>query len=144
MGKRRKARILALQLLSQHDFGNRPLDETVREFWESQGHPAPDTREFAEGLAAGALKHSEELDALTLQHSSHWAPDRMAFVDRNILRLALYEIIHRSDIPPKVTINEFIEIAKKYSTKDSGAFVNGVLDSVLKERELQSVEKGEE
>ena len=134
MGNRRKARVLALQIIYQHDIGARPLDEILRSFWESQGLPPSGTRTFAEDLAAGVRDHLEEIDALAGKYSSHWDLDRMAAVDRNILRLAVYELIYCEDVPPKVTINEFVEIAKKFSTEDSGSFVNGVLDRIYQER----------
>jgi N utilization substance protein B len=134
MGNRRKARVLALQIIYQHDIGSRTLDDILRSFWESQGLPPAEVRAFAEDLAAGVRDHLEEIDALTGEYSSHWDLERMAAVDRNILRLAVYELIYRDDIPPKVTINEFVEIAKKFSTEDSGAFVNGVLDRIFKEK----------
>jgi N utilization substance protein B len=134
MGNRRKARVLALQIIYQHDIGSRPLDEILRSFWESQGLPSAEIRSFAENLAAGVLDHLEEIDTLAGEYSSHWNLERMAAVDRNILRLAVYELIYREDIPPKVTINEFVTIAKKFSTEDSGAFVNGVLDRIYQEQ----------
>lgn len=134
MGNRRKARILALQIIYQHDIGARPLDDILRSFWESQGLPPAGTRTFAEDLAAGVRDHLNEIDAIAGEYSSHWDLDRMAAVDRNILRLAVYELIYCDDIPPKVTINEFVEIAKKFSTEDSGSFVNGVLDRIYQER----------
>jgi N utilization substance protein B len=134
MGNRRKARVLALQIIYQHDIGSRTLDDILRSFWESQGLPPAEVRAFAEDLAAGVRDHLEEIDALAGEYSSHWDLERMAAVDRNILRLAVYELIYRDDIPPKVTINEFVEIAKKFSTEDSGAFVNGVLDRIFQEK----------
>ena len=141
MGNRRKARVLALQILYQHDIGARPLDDILHSFWESQGLPPAEVRTFAEDLASGVRDHLEEIDALAGEYSSHWDLDRMAAVDRNILRLAVYELIYRDDIPPKVTINEFVEIAKKFSTGDSGSFVNGVLDRIYQERGSEKKEK---
>ena len=134
MGNRRKARGLALQIIYQHDIGSRTLDDILRSFWESQGLPPAEVRAFAEDLAAGVRDHLEEIDALAGEYSSHWDLERMAAVDRNILRLAVYELIYRDDIPPKVTINEFVDMAKKFSTEDSGAFVNGVLDRIFQEK----------
>ncbi len=133
MGKRRKSRVLALQLLYQLDRGSRPLEEVLAQFWESQGVPEAAVREFAEEIVRGTLQRVEEIDGMIKGYAEHWDPDRMAVVDRNILRLALYEILFREDIPPKVTINEYVDIAKKYSTEDSGAFVNGILDRAFRE-----------
>ena len=154
MGKRREARERAVQFLFQHDL-NPPenLDEALAEFWESQRGaalaeekgdatwgqrielPPPtagesEVRLFAEPLIRGALQYRDEIDALIKQHVQNWELHRIAAVDRNILRLAIYEMLHRDDIPPVVSINEAVDIAKKFSTEDSGKFVNGILDKV--------------
>lgn len=131
--RRRRARELALQILFQGDSSREPLERGIPAFWESQGLPSPDIRAFAEELARGVAKHREGIDALVTAASEHWNPERMALVDRAILRLAVFELLHREDIPPKVTMNEYIEIAKKFSTEDSGAFVNGILDRIWRE-----------
>jgi len=133
MGRRRNSRVLALQLMYQCDTGHRPLRETLHDFWESRGMPEAETRRFAEELVEGVLEHLGEIDGMIESHSEHWDPQRMAVVDRNILRLAIYEILHRADIPPKVSINEYVDIAKKYSTAESGAFVNGILDRAFRD-----------
>jgi len=90
-------------------------------------------RGFAEDLVRGAEGHREEIDARIAAASEHWDPLRMAKVDRTILRLAIFELLHRDDIPPKVSINEYIEIAKRFSTEESGSFVNGILDRISRE-----------
>jgi N utilization substance protein B len=131
--RRRQAREFALQILYQHEAGREPLESCLATFWESQGVAAPDIREFAEQLARGAEEHRESTDELLRGASEHWDPARMAALDRVILRLAVFELLHREDIPPKVSINEYIEIAKKFSTEDSGAFVNGILDRIWRE-----------
>ncbi len=157
MGKRREARERAVQFLFQHDL-NPPenLDEALDQFWESQRTaaianekgrtnwgdkvelPPPSaedlaTRLFADPLIRGALEHREEADERIRKYSRNWDLPRIAAVDRNILRLAIYEMLHRDDIPPVVSINEAVDIAKKFSTNDSGKFVNGILDSVKAE-----------
>ena len=154
MGKRREARERAVQFLFQHDM-NPPedLEGALNHFWDSQraaaiaeekgmatwGQPIelpPPTAEeaavrlFAEPLIRGALDHREEADALIKKHAQNWDLHRMAAVDRNVLRLAIYEMLYRDDIPPVVSINEAVDIAKKFSTQDSGKFVNGILDKV--------------
>lgn len=152
-GKRREARERAVQFLFQHDL-NPPenLDAALREFWETQRasahaeergpswgekqEPPPPTAEeaaiqsFAEPLIRGALEHRTRVDEEIQKHATNWSLRRMAAVDRNVLRLAAYEMLHREDIPPVVSINEAVDIAKKYSTHDSGKFVNGILDQV--------------
>lgn len=143
-----------MQFLFQHDL-NRPedLEAALEQFWQSQRAAAiaedkggatwgesvplpPPTAEesamrlFAEPLIRGALEHRDESDALIQKHARNWDLHRIAAVDRNILRLAIYEMLHRDDIPPVVSINEAVDIAKKFSTQDSGKFVNGILDKV--------------
>ncbi len=134
MSWRRKSRELALQILYQNDTAPRPLEELLDSFWQSRKHPPPEVQRFAESLALGALKHLDAIDALTRKYSDHWVLERMAVVDRNIIRIAIYEFLYQPDIPAKVTINESVEMAKKFSTEGSGAFVNGILDSVYRER----------
>lgn len=87
-------------------------------------------RLFADPLIQGVLEHRAEIDAVIVKHARNWSLERMAAVDRNILRLAVFEMLHREDIPPVVSINEAVDIAKKFSTHDSGKFVNGILDKV--------------
>jgi N utilization substance protein B len=157
MGKRREARERAVQFLFQHDL-NPPedLEKALEQFWQSQRSAAiagekgvatwnepvetppatPDEaamRLFADPLIRGALEHRDEADEIITRHAINWELRRIAAVDRNILRLAIYEMLHRDDIPPVVSINEAVDIAKKFSTQDSGKFVNGILDKVKSE-----------
>jgi N utilization substance protein B len=154
MGKRREARERAVQFLFQHDI-NPPddLEAALDQFWETQRAAAiaeekggatwgqrselpPPTAEeaavrlFADPLIRGALEHREEADQHIKKHAINWELHRIAAVDRNVLRLAIFEMLHRDDIPPIVSINEAVDIAKKFSTQDSGKFVNGILDKV--------------
>ena len=154
MGKRREARERAVQFLFQHDM-NPPenLDAELDQFWNSQRSaaiaeekgnatwgekvelPPPTTDEaavrlFADPLIRGAIEHRDEADVLIRKYSRNWDIPRIAAVDRNILRLAIYEMLHREDIPPVVSINEAVDVAKRFSTQDSGKFINGILDSV--------------
>jgi N utilization substance protein B len=154
MGKRREARERAVQFLFQYDL-NPPqdLEAALNEFWESQkaaaiaeekgaanwGQPVelppPTTEEaavrlFADPLIRGALENRDEADSHIKKFAKNWELHRIAAVDRNILRLAIYEMLHRNDIPPVVSINEAVDVAKKFSTQDSGKFVNGILDKV--------------
>jgi N utilization substance protein B len=133
MGRRRKAREVALQFLYQLDLhgADDPLPFAA-EFWAR--HPVDrETREFAEALVAGTKQNQGKLDALIGQCAEHWDLARMAVVDRNLLRIAVYELLWCSAVPPKVAINEAIEIAKKFGTAESSRFVNGVLDRVYRE-----------
>lgn len=154
MGTRREARERAVQFLFQYDL-NPPenVDEALDHFWNSQssaalaeekgpanwGQPVDlppanaseaSLRTFAEPLIKGALEHRAESDELIKKHAKNWDIHRIAAVDRNILRLAIFEMLHRDDIPPIVSINEAVDIAKKFSTEDSGKFVNGILDKI--------------
>ncbi|HMH49105.1 MAG TPA: transcription antitermination factor NusB [Candidatus Acidoferrum sp.] len=133
MGRRRKAREVALQFLYQLDqHGDTDPTEHETEFWSR--HPVDEaTRAFASTLVRGAMSRHIEVDKLIAQYTEHWDLDRMAVVDRNILRLAVYELLDQSTAPPKVAINEAIEISKKFGTGESSRFINGILDRVHKE-----------
>ncbi len=130
--KRRKAREYALQLLFQLDIRKeKPSLTLFKRFWTDE-EPDVEVRAFAEEIVRGTFKHLRAINARVLACAKNWSLDRMAVIDRNVLRLATYEILYRMDIPPSVTINEAIELAKKYGTDESGAFVNGILDSVAR------------
>lgn len=130
--KRRKAREYALQLLFQLDIRKeKPSVTLFKRFWLDED-PDEEVRAFAEEIVKGTFKHLSSINAKVLACAKNWSLDRMAVIDRNVLRLATYEILYRMDIPPSVTINEAIELAKKYGTDESGAFVNGILDSVAR------------
>lgn len=127
-GARRQARELAVQFLYQHDVNATELPEALALFWQTQSNVADKVRQFAEELVRGAVGNQPALDEKIQQYTEHWELGRIAAVDRSILRLAIYEMLFRDDIPPVVSINEAVEIAKLYSTRESGAFVNGILD----------------
>jgi N utilization substance protein B len=131
VGSRRQARELALQLLYQHELSGVDLGEMQENFEGWQG-ASPAVREFADTLARGTLANADEIDGFLENQTSHWRLDRLAAVDRNILRLALFELLHHSETPPAVVIDEAIEIAKKFGAEESARFVNGVLDGFLK------------
>jgi N utilization substance protein B len=133
MGMRRRARELVLQLLYQHEHTKADLEVMQRDFDEWIG-AAPEVREFADFLLRGTLAHLEELDDELARQTANWRLERLAAVDRNILRLAMFELIHEPDIPPPVVIDEAIEIAKKFGAEESGRFVNGVLDGFVRRR----------
>ena len=157
MGKRREARERAVQFLFQHDL-NPPenLELELSQFWNSQRAaaiedekgaakwnevtelPPPtveeaETRLFAEPLIRGVIDHRDAIDEHIKKHTKNWDVHRIAAVDRNVMRLAIFEMLYRDDIPPVVSINEAVDIAKKFSTQDSGKFVNGILDKVRSE-----------
>jgi N utilization substance protein B len=130
---RRRARELALQLLYQHEHTGADLDAMQTEFDEWTG-AGEEVRGFADVLLRGTLAHLEELDDELARQTAHWRLERLAAVDRNILRLAMFELMHQPDTPPAVVIDEAIEIAKKFGAEESGRFVNGVLDGFIKRR----------
>ena len=133
MGRRRKAREVALQFLYQLDqHGDTDPTAHEAEFW-ARHSVDEETHAFVSELVRGVTGRHAEVDKLIAQYTEHWDIDRMAVVDRNILRLAVWELLDHPSVPPKVAINEAIEIAKKFGTQDSGRFINGILDRVHKE-----------
>ncbi len=127
---RRDARARALQALFQVDFSEiDPLDALVIAFKSEESRPAPDVMLFAEALVSGVVERRAEIDALIEKQSHHWRVERMARVDRNVLRLAVFELL-TGEVPQKVIFNEAIELAKQYGSEESGAFVNGILDKL--------------
>lgn len=134
MGKRRKARESALQILFQLEFNDIPVDEIIAQFWKDK-KASLEIREYAAWLVKGIISHQEEINDLIQSLSDHWRLTRMALIDRNILRTAVFELLYEENIAPAVVINEAIEIAKRYSSEEAAAFVNGILDAVRKKLE---------
>lgn len=133
MGTRRRGRELALQMLYQREVAGIDMDQVVAAFSELQEAPkAP--REFAVALARGVVERLEEVDARLREFAENWRLERMAAVDRNLLRLAVYELLFNPDTPPAVVIDEAVEIAKRFGSERSSQFVNGVLDGLLHRR----------
>ncbi len=132
MGLRRVARECALQMLYQLDVGKNSKDEILRTDWQMNEHP-PKVREFAEQLFEGTVQRLKQIDKVIQQHTKNWRLGRMAVVDRNVLRLAVFEFLSGGKTPETVIINEALEIARKFSTQDSAQFVNGILDSIKNE-----------
>ncbi len=132
MGLRRVARECALQMLYQLDVGKNSKDEILRTYWQMNEHP-PKVREFAEQLFEGTVQRLKQIDKVIQQHTKNWRLGRMAVVDRNVLRLAVFEFLSGGKTPETVIINEALEIARKFSTQDSAQFVNGILDSIKNE-----------
>jgi transcription antitermination factor NusB len=129
MRKRTRARQFALEVLYQVDLlGRKVLDDSLADMAERAGEP--DVSEFAASLVRGTLENLPEIDPVIREVAENWDLSRMATIDRNVLRLGAYELLHRDDIPPKVSINEAIELGKQYSTAESGTFVNGILDRI--------------
>lgn len=131
--KRRRAREYALQILFRIDFKGKEIDsKDLEDFW-SDKKENEDIKRFTEDLVRGTIKRLDEIDSMIEEVAENWMLKRMAAVDRNILRFAAYEILYRKDIPSAVTINEAIEISKKFSSSEAAPFINGILDRLAKE-----------
>jgi N utilization substance protein B len=139
MGTRRKSRELALQMLFQADMGRQPPDEVRRTFWSEHNSVQEDVRGFAEDLFRVATDRAAEIDGLIEHHAEHWRMDRMAAVDRNVMRCGVAELMAFASTPRAVVINEALEIARKFSSPESVQFINGVLDSIGRELEKSKV-----
>ncbi len=119
-------------MLFQLDFNSeKPGEIFFASFWQPLDEPA-DVRAFAERIVEGTIDHLEEIDSIIRRHAENWVLERMALVDRNVLRAAAYELLYEMGTPPAVVINEALEIAKKFSMKESSAFINGILDKIAK------------
>lgn len=132
MGSRRKSRELLLQMLFQSDMGKQPAEEVRRTFWAERSDMGDEVRDFAEKLFQVAQERAGEIDGIIEQHAVNWRMERMAAVDRNLLRAAVAEFFAMPQTPRPVIINEAIEIARRYSSPESIVFINGVLDSVAR------------
>jgi len=138
MGSRRKARECALQMLFAADVAGAAPEEVLRTYWAQLGEPETENaaRDFATRLAAGTLAHLEALDERIRSRAEHWRIPRMAIVDRNILRLAVYEFLYEPT-PRTVAINEALEIARRFSTYEATQFINGILDAIKRDLDEQ-------
>ena len=140
MHKRRKAREVALQILYGLDTQDGKLAETIALFWNNfdntSDEMSEEVRKFADELVEGTWKNLEKIDDLISSNSENWTIGRMSRVDKSILRMAVYELLFCPDIPPKVTLNEAIDLGKIYGSENSGAFINGILDALFEKAEL--------
>jgi transcription antitermination factor NusB len=130
MRKRTKARECALKILYQIDITKDDYKNSLKGFWERKPEGEESVKEFTTQLVKGVMGNIEKIDKAISGYATNWQIDRMAVIDRNILRIATFELLYLDDIPPKVSINEAVDIAKKYGDKDSGKFVNGILDKI--------------
>ena len=134
VGKRRKSRELAMQMLFQGDVGRQNPDEVRKTFWQAREEVDDGTRGFAEDLFRVATARESEINALLEQHSKNWRLNRMPAVDRNLLRMAVAELLGFPGTPAPIVIDEALEIARRYSAPESADFLNGVLDAIAKSR----------
>ena len=135
MGKRRTARELALKFLYQTEFNSESPDLELNPFCE-RANVSEEVHNFTQALIKKLLLYEKEVDELLKKVSAHWAPDRMSLIDKNIIRLGICELLFDSTTPPKVVINEAVEIAKKFGTEESPDFINGTLDKILKDSKV--------
>ncbi len=142
MGTRRQARELALQFLYQFDSlkessaDSEDTEVLLSAFWdETEIEIDDDTKEFSSVLIRGSCSNLTNIDKIITTYSEHWRLNRMSTIDRNILRIAIYELAYLSNIPPPVTINEAVELGKKFGTEESGSFINGILDKIREAKE---------
>ena len=135
-GPRHAARELALKMLFQVDIGRVPVADVLAHFApdEEIGEPPAESIAYAHALVRGTAQHLKEIDRILASLTEEWAFDRLASVDRNILRLSVYELFHEENVPEEVVINEAVELAKEYSTDESGKFVNGILGNLSRQR----------
>jgi N utilization substance protein B len=139
MRKRTQSREMALKILFSWDISREPMEDCRKRFIHNAGEPCDEeVVKYSGELVTGVEKKKDEIDPIIAGYATNWSLDRMATIDRNILRMATYELLYLSEVPPKVAINEAIELAKKFGDKDSGKFVNGILDGIKKDREKLS------
>ena len=129
---RRKSREFALQVLYQWEITKKDVTKILSEFQASLSE-SEERDEFLDRLILGVLEHCQEIDRLIEKYSENWRLVRMDIIDRSILRIAVFELLHCEDIPPKATMNEAIELGKRYGSEDSGGFINGILDRIQNE-----------
>lgn len=135
MRKRTQAREFTLQILYQMDITHDAYEVSLNNFWQAQGDQVnEELKGFSVELVKGVAENLKTIDAKIAQYATNWQLERMAVVDRNILRMSCFEIVFREDIPPKVSINEAVELAKKYSGVEAGKFVNAILDKIKLEK----------
>ncbi len=138
MGQRRKAREETLRILFRLEFENKQIEKTLNQYWKSK-KASEEIKEYSTWLVNGVISDQAKIDNIIQQVSEHWRISRMALVDRNILRMAVFELLYEENIAPAIVINEAIEIAKKYSGDEAATFVNGILDAVRKD--LKDIKK---
>jgi N utilization substance protein B len=141
MRKRTLARESALKILYQAELTRREINSAADHYWSEFESVDEQVRTYADRLTAGIHDHIGSIDDRITQHATNWQLKRMAVIDRNVLRIGVYELLYAADIPPKVTINEAVELAKKYGDMESSKFVNGILDKIHK-TDIDSNKKG--
>lgn len=137
MGARRKARECALQMLFSYDVARPSIQELIETYWGEMAEAVEEVREFANDLVIGTVTNLDEIDERIRIRTEHWRIPRMAIVDRNLLRMAVYEFVYQTTTPKTVAINEALEIARRFSTHEATQFINGILDAIKRDLESQ-------
>lgn len=132
MRKRTQSRECTLKILYQAELTRRKIHLAAEKFWNEYESIDENVQAFTNRLTSGIEEHLQDIDDIISQHATNWQLKRMAVIDRNVLRIGVFELLHANDIPPKVTINEAVELAKKYGDLESSKFVNGILDKIHK------------
>lgn len=143
MGKRTQSREIALQVLYQIDVSHGSAEEIFNLFW-THFAPPDELKEFTEKIVNGVCQYRKEIDLIIEHYSEHWRLKRMTVVDRNILRLSIYELLYSDDTPPKVILNEAVELGKKFGSEKSFSFVNGILDKIAHRISLLQPERNDQ
>jgi len=138
MGKRRQARELAIQVLFHMEYNPGDPGESFERVCESFG-PPKEIRPYSREVVVGVWENRTDLDRLISRSSKNWRVERMSRVDINILRIAIYEVLYMKDVPPKVSMDEAVELGKRYGTEESGAFINGILDHIYNQLKAEGV-----
>jgi N utilization substance protein B len=138
MGKRRRARELAIQVLFHMEYNPGDPGESFERVCKSFG-PPKEIRPYSREVVVGVWENRTDLDRLISRSSKNWRVERMSRVDINILRIAIYEVLYMKDVPPKVSIDEAVELGKRYGTEESGAFINGILDHIYNQLKAEGV-----
>jgi transcription antitermination factor NusB len=133
MRKRTTARECALKILYRIEISSESVESSINDFWPRENHSG-EIMDFANNLVKGIYKNLQEINSMISKYADNWEIKRIAVIDKNIIRMGIFELLFMPDIPPKVSINEAIELAKKYGDVDSGKFVNGVLDKIREEQ----------
>jgi N utilization substance protein B len=139
MGARRRARECALQMLFSYDVARPSVEELIETYWGEMAEAAEEVRGFANELVTGVIAHLNEIDERIRLRTEHWRISRMATVDRNLLRLAVFEFLYQPQTPTTVAINEALEIARRFSTHEATQFINGILDAIKRDVESQMI-----
>jgi len=140
MGARRKARECALQMLFSYDVARQTVDDLLDGYWGELAEAAEEVRHFANELVVGTVQHLDEIDERIRVRTEHWRIPRMAIVDRNLLRMAVFEFLFQPATPKTVAINEALEIARRFSTSEATQFVNGILDAIKRDLDGEPVD----